>query len=312
MSQAIIKNLLLGFLTLWSVSILVFVSTEILPGDLASAVLGQDATEESLSALRNRLQLDRPPVERYLDWLASFIKGDLGSSLVSGRPVGALLADRLANTLLLAGYATTVTVPLAIGAGLWLSLKVGTAADRLINAAALFAMSLPEYLVAYLLISFFAVQLGWLPAISSFDVARGGAAHLILPVATLCIATMGQMMRMTRTVLIEVLQSPYIEMAVLKGVSPARVVLVHALPNAVGAIAAVTALNIAYLIVGVIVVEVVFAYPGIGQLMIDSVTNRDVPLVQACALVFACTYISLNTAADIVSLLANPRLRLSR
>jgi peptide/nickel transport system permease protein len=305
----------LGLLTLLAVSALLFFGTNLLPGDVASALLGQEATPEALHNIRVALGLDQPAWLRYLHWLGGAIHGDFGTSLTSTRSVGAQVLPRLGNTLLLASLAALVSVPLAVGLGLLSAMREGGILDRLISMLSLVTISVPEFFVGYVLTLVFAVQLGWLPSLA---VMHGGMtfadrlAAIALPVATLVIVVLAHMLRMTRSALLSVMSAPYIEMAFLKGLPRGTVVLRHALPNAAAPIIAVVALNLGYLVVGVVVVEAVFVYPGAGQLMVDAVSKRDLPVVQACGLVFAATYVGLNTMADMLAIIVNPRLRRPR
>ncbi|ETX28067.1 ABC transporter permease [Roseivivax isoporae] len=315
LQKLILSRLALGIATLFVVSALMFVGIELLPGDLAQQILGQSATPETLAAFRAELGLDQAPHTRYLDWLSGVVQGDLGQSLASGREVTDLLSTRLANTMFLAGYAAVIAVPIAVTLGLLAALWRNSLFDRSANVGALSAISMPEFFVAYLLILVFSIKLGWFPTLARIDTATslGQALHVtFLPALTLIMVVIAHMMRMTRAAIINVLAAPYIEMARLKGVPRWRVVLRHALPNALAPIINVIALNLAYLIVGVVVVEVVFSYPGLGQLLVDAVASRDFPVVQAVGLFFAGTYILLNVAADILSILSNPRLRHAR
>jgi peptide/nickel transport system permease protein len=307
----ILQRVALGVLTLLVVSGLVFISVEFLPGDVAEQILGQSATPETLSALRDQLGLDVPPVERYLTWLGGVVHGDFGRSVISQRPITELLTDRLGNTLFLAFLAALIAVPLAVGLGILAALKRNTWLDRWINVGTLTAISFPEYFVAYALILVFSVYLGWLPSISIIgnEIAIGQRVVLtLLPALTLTMIVTAHMMRMTRASIINLLSQPYVEMARLKGASQGRVVVVHTLPNAIAPIVNVVALNIAYMIAGVVIVEVVFVYPGLGQLMVDSVAKRDVTVVQAACLIFASAFILFNLLADVVSIVSNPRL----
>ncbi|ETX16026.1 ABC transporter permease [Roseivivax halodurans JCM 10272] len=315
LQKLILSRLALGILTLFVVSALMFVGIELLPGDLAQQILGQSATPDTLRAFRAELGLDQPPHTRYLDWLSGVVQGDFGQSLASGRKVSDLLGTRLANTMFLAAYAAVIAVPVAVTLGLLAALWRNSIFDRAANIGALSAISMPEFFVAYLLIMLFSIKFGWFPTLARLDTATGlGDALYVtfLPALTLIMVVIAHMMRMTRAAIINVLASPYIEMARLKGVPRWRVVLKHALPNALAPIINVIALNLAYLIVGVVVVEVVFSYPGLGQLLVDAVASRDFPVVQAVGLFFAGTYILLNVAADILSILSNPRLRHGR
>lgn len=310
--RLVLRRLALGLLTLLTVSILIFFAVELLPGDIAEAVLGRSATEETVAALRAELGLDRPAPLRYLDWLAGVVTGDLGVSLISGDPVSGAIGRRLANTLFLSIYAAAIAVPLSIALGVAVALFRDTVADRVANVVTLVSISSPEFFLGYVLILVLSVQAGAFPAIATLQDGMGLGERLertFLPALTLVLVVTAHMMRMTRAAIINLLASPYIEMARLKGMPPWRVIVRHALPNAWAPIINVVALNLAYLVTGVVLVEVVFVYPGIGQLLVDAVAKRDFPIVQACCLVFAATFILLNLAADVGAILANPRLR---
>ena len=312
MLNLLLRRLALGVMTLWVVSVIIFAGTEILPGDVATAILGQTATPENTAAIRAQLGLNEPPHERYISWLGGFLQGDLGMSLTSRRPVADQIGFRLENTLLLAAVAAMIAVPLAICLGLVAAIRQGTVFDRGISVSTLLAISVPEFFIGYILIFFVAVHLGWLPSMSNVNARMDlwdKLPLLILPALTLTLVSVAHMMRMTRAAVISVMNSPYIEMAELKGIRNWRIVVQHALPNVLSPIINIVILNLAYLVVGVVVVEVVFTYPGMGQYMVDSVSKRDVPVVQACGLIFATVYVGLNMTADILSILANPRLR---
>jgi peptide/nickel transport system permease protein len=312
MLRLIGHRVLLGLVTLLIVSILVFVGTELLPGDVAEAVLGQYATPESVLALREQLGLDRSPVLRYVDWLFGMLRLDFGMSLASQVPVSGLIAERLGRTLLLAGLAAALSVPLALAIGLFAATRPGGIFDRVSSVLALCVAALPEFFLGTLLVLIFAVKLRWLPAISyvtDFRSLGQLVSSLALPVMTLAAVIVSQMARMTRATIINVLSQPYVEMAVLKGVPPGRLVFRHALRNAIGPIANVIALNLAYLISGVVIVETIFAYPGLARLVVDAVASRDFPLIQACAFIFCAAYVALMLLADIAAILGNPRLR---
>lgn len=305
------QRLALGLFALLAVSLIVYLAVGLLPGDTAEAILGQSATAETVAALRAQLGLDQPPLLRFMHWIGNLLSGDLGTSLTNQRPVLELVSARLGNTLMLAGMAALISVPVALLLGMLAALYRNSWLDRLLNFSALSAVSFPEFFVAYLLILVFAVQLGWLPSLSDISSDSSPLELLqstILPVLTLSLVVIAQMMRMTRAALVNLLASPYIEMARLKGIRPARIIFYHALPNALAPIINVVALNLAYLVVGVVVVEVVFVYPGLGQLLVDAVATRDIPVVQACCLIFAMTYILLNTLADVLAIATNPRL----
>jgi peptide/nickel transport system permease protein len=309
------QRLLLGIATLFAASVLIFIGTEVLPGDLASAILQNSATPENLAALRHQLGLDQPAIFRFAQWLFHALRGDFGHSLANGRDVLTEIAPRFANTMFLAAYAAVVAVPTAVGLGLAAAIRQGGVFDRLVNIVTLMTISVPEYFLAYLLIKYVAVELGWFPSLANITPDTSFLDRLyysFLPMLTLVLVIVAHMMRMTRASVLAVMASPYIEMAILKGMTKTRIVLRHALPNALAPIISVVALNLAYLIVGVVVVEVVFVYPGLGQLMVDEVSKHDVPVVQACGLIFAATFILLNMTADILTIFSNPRLRRPR
>lgn len=317
--STVIQRLGLGLLTLFVVSFIIFASIELLPGDFGQAVLGQAATEETVAAFRKELGLDQPAYIRYFEWVGNVLQGDLGTSFsgraASGvdrsRPVWDLVAPRLENTLFLAGMTAIIAVPLALFLGITTALFRNTVYDRTVNAATLTTISFPEFFVAYILILFLASLNPVFPSLANIDATTEFWDRIYrsaLPALSLTLVIVAHMMRMTRAAIINLLASPYIQMARLTGASQREVILKHALPNAWAPIATVIAFNLAYLVVGVVVVEVVFVYPGIGQLMVDSVTSRDIPVVQACALIFAITYILLNLIADVVGIITNPRL----
>ncbi|MGI1663853.1 ABC transporter permease [Palleronia sp. KMU-117] len=304
------QRLLLGLLTLFVVSVVIFGATELLPGDLARELLGQSATPETLAALREQLGLNDPAPVRYWNWLTGALQGDFGVSLANKRPISELISARLGNTLFLALYAAALAVPVSLVLGILAALWRNSAFDRITNALALSAISFPEFFVAYILVLWLA-QSGLFPSMVRITDATsfGDLIYMaFLPALTLTLVVTAHMMRMTRAAIINLMASPYIEMARLKGLSPLRVVLRHALPNALAPIINVVALNLAYLITGVVVVEVVFVYPGLGQLMVDAVSNRDIAVVQAVALIFAAAYVLLNLIADVLSTITNPRL----
>ena len=303
------RRLLIGILTLLFVSVLVFAGTEILPGDVAHAVLGQAATPESLGLVRERLGLNEPLHVRYFSWLFNFVRGEFGASLAT---FGTELVNRGWNTMLLASSTALIAVPLSIFLGLAAAIRPGGLLDRVLTTISLTLISFPDFLVAVLLVTIFAIKLRWLPAIASirpsydfFDWVR----ILILPVAGLTFTILAHMLRMTRSAIIDVLSSPAIEMAILKGVPRRRLLIKHALPNAIGPIVNVIALNLAYLISGVVVIETMFNYNGLGRYMVEAVTNRDIPVVQACAMIFCSVYVIVNLISDVIAILSNPRVR---
>lgn len=307
----VVQRLALGLLTLFVVSLIIFLGVQLLPGDLAQAILGQSATPETVAAFRKELHLDLPAYQRYLDWLGGMVQGDFGKSLANKREISELLGTRLWNTLFLAAVAAVISVPLALTLGILAALYRNSFYDRAVNVLTLSSISFPEFFIAYILILWLAVDAGLFPSISNIGPGLPFIERIertLLPALTLTLVVVAHMMRMTRAAIINLLASPYIEMARLKGLKPGRVILKHALPNALAPIINVVVINLAYLIVGVVVVEVVFVYPGLGQLLVDSVSKRDIPVVQACSLVFAMTYILLNLLADVLSILSNPRL----
>lgn len=316
----VLKRLGLGVLTLFVVSAIISLAIELLPGDFAKAILGQAATPETVAAFQRQIGLDRTPIERYVEWIGGVVQGDFGQSFAGAgslgghqRMVADLIAPRLANTLFLAGVTALVAVPLSLVLGMLAALYRNGVFDRTVNLVTLTSISAPEFFAAYILILFLAspAYLQLFPSLSNVHADTPFWERLYriaLPSLTLVLVIVAHMMRMTRAAIINLLASPYIEMARLKGLTPRRVIYRHALPNAWAPIATVIALNLAYLIVGVVVVEVVFVYPGIGQLMVDAVSKRDLPVVQGCALIFAGTYILLNLFADIVAIVTNPRL----
>jgi peptide/nickel transport system permease protein len=306
----ILGRLALGVGLLFIVSLVIFWATELLPGDLASQLLGQSATPETVAALREQLGLNDPAPVRYWNWLTGALTGDFGVSLANQRPISELIGARLGNTVFLALYAAALAVPISLVLGILAALWRNTLFDRGANAGALTAISFPEFFVAYILVLWLA-QSGLFPSMVRINAATTFGERLymsFLPALTLTLVVTAHMMRMTRAAIINLMASPYIEMARLKGLSPLRIVLRHALPNALAPIINVIALNLAYLITGVVVVEVVFVYPGLGQLMVDAVSNRDIAVVQAVALIFAAAYITLNLIADVLATLSNPRL----
>ncbi|ADV09551.1 ABC transporter permease [Mesorhizobium sp. M7A.F.Ca.CA.001.09.2.1] len=316
MSSPILKlvaqRVALGILLLLAVSVLIFAGTQILPGDVAQAILGQSATPESLANLREQLGLNQPAYLRYFHWLGGVLTGDLGTAMSSGQDIATSIKGRLWNTLFLAFWAAIVAVPLAIILGLIAVRYRNGWVDKLISGLALASTSFPEFFIGYVLVYFFAVKWQIFPGISTvYDGMPFGERMqaIALPATALTLVVLAHMMRMTRAAILNVMQSAYVETAELKGLSAFNVIRKHAFPNAIAPIINVVMLNLAYLIVGVVVVEVIFVYPGMGQYLVDHVTKRDVPVVQAVGLIFAAVYISLNIIADIAAIVANPRLR---
>ncbi|MBZ9754591.1 ABC transporter permease [Mesorhizobium sp. ESP6-5] len=310
--KLIAQRIALGILLLLAISVLIFAGTQILPGDVAQAILGQSATPESLANLREQLGLNDPAYVRYFHWLGGVLTGDLGTAMSSGQDIATSIKSRLWNTLFLAFWAAIVAVPLAIILGLIAVRYRNGLVDKLISGLALASTSFPEFFIGYVLVYFFAVKWQIFPGISTVyeGMPFGERMQAIaLPATALTLVVLAHMMRMTRAAILNVMQSAYVETAELKGLSAFNVIRKHAFPNAIAPIINVVMLNLAYLIVGVVVVEVIFVYPGMGQYLVDHVTKRDVPVVQAVGLIFAAVYISLNIIADIAAIVANPRLR---
>jgi len=310
--KLIAQRLALGLLLLFAASVLIFVGTSILPGDVAQSILGQSATPEALANMRRELGLNEPAVTRYFMWLGGVLQGDLGTALTNGRDIAESLGGRLKNTLFLAFWAAAISVPLAIFLGLLAVRYKDRWPDKLISAVTLTTISIPEFMIGYVLIYWVAIKWGMFSSVAIINDSMSLGAKLnaiAIPVMVLTLVVLAHMMRMTRAAILNVMQSAYIETAELKGLGMLKIIRKHAFPNAIAPIVNVVMLNLAYLVVGVVVVEVVFAYPGMGQYLVDHVSKRDVPVVQACGLIFAAVYIGLNLIADIVSILANPRLR---
>jgi peptide/nickel transport system permease protein len=305
-------RVLISLLTLLIVSALIFWILEVLPGDVASRILGRDATPETLALLRAQLHLGDPALTRYLRWLGGMATGDFGTALTSSRPIVTILEPRIFNTVLLAGYAFLIYLPLALVPALIQAVRRDRPADHALSAVTLVLLSMPDFLIATLLLVTFVVAVPLLPAISLVDQSSTALEYfraMTLPAITLAVVMAVYAVRMLRDNLIEVLGSDYVRMAELKGLSRRKVLLRHALPNALVPTLNVTALNLAYLIGGVVVVEKVFSYPGFGSLLVDSLQLRDLPLIEATVLIAAAVYIAANLLADIGAILLNPRLR---
>lgn len=308
----IARRVALSVVTLLLVSAFVFFVLEILPGDVATRILGRDATPESLQVLREQLGLDQPALTRYLHWLGGLLTGDLGQSLVSSRSVSEVLAPRIFNTLALSVYAFLLYLPLTVIPAVIQALTRDKAADHALSVVTLVLLSMPDFLLATILLLAFVLWIPVLPAISLVDETSSFGEYIramTLPAATLAIVMAVYAVRMLRDNLIEVLDSDYVRMAELKGLSRSRVLLRHALPNALVPTLNVTALNLAYLIGGVVVVEKVFSYPGFGTLLVDSLQLRDLPVIEATVMIAALVYVTANLVADIAAILLNPRLR---
>ncbi|MCZ7497479.1 ABC transporter permease [Agrobacterium rhizogenes] len=308
----IARRLVVMLTTLLIVSFIVFSATSLLPGDTATILLGQAATPEAVAGLRTAMHLDDPALLRFVRWLLGLLQGELGTSYANNMAIADLIGPRFVNSMKLAGITTFIAVPLALTLGISSAMLRGTLYDRAVTVLTIGVISVPEFMIATLAVLLFAVYLKWLPALSLvsevhtlFDVLRVYA----MPVITLTFVVSAQMIRMSRAAVIETLDTPYVEMALLKGAPRMRIVLRHALPNALGPIVNAVALSLSYLVGGVIIVETIFNYPGIAKLMVDGVATRDLPLIQSCAMIFCVGYLLLITTADIIAIMSNPRLR---
>jgi peptide/nickel transport system permease protein len=310
--RLVVSRVLLSLLTLLLVSIIIFAMLEVLPGDVASRILGRDATPESLATLRAQLHLEDPAPQRYLDWLGGILRGDFGKALTSSRPVTEILAPRIYNTLVLSAAAFLLYLPLALIPALIQAMRRDGPLDHGLSVITLVLLSTPDFLLGTLLLIGFVIRVPLFPAMSLVDQSSGVAEYLraiALPAITLAIVMAVYAVRMLRDNLIEVLDSEYVRMAELKGLPRRRVLLRHALPNALVPTLNITALNLAYLIGGVVIVEKVFSYPGFGGLLVDALQLRDLPLIEATVLIAAAVYVGANLLADIGAILLNPRLR---
>jgi peptide/nickel transport system permease protein len=308
----IIRRLLLGVLVLILVSILVFIATQAL-GNPARAILGRDATPEALAALEKQLNLNDSVFSQYLSWIGGVLRGDFGTSLAAQVPVTDLLSDRLVNSLILVSLAALISIPISIAIGSYGALRREKLFDNVASNLMLVLAAIPEFVVAVGLVILFATTVfNWLPAISPVPPGTSPLDNpdiLVLPVLTLVIAVSPYVARIMRASMVEVLESDYIEMARLKGLSERVVLVRHALPNAIGPVFQVIAINLAYLAGGVVIVEYVFNYPGIGSALVDAVVNHDVPVVQTLTMLIAAVYVVLNLLADIATILVTPKLR---
>lgn len=314
MLRLVVARVFTAALTLLLVSAVIFAMIEVLPGDVASRILGRSATPESLAEVRAQLNLNAPAVERYLGWLAGVVQGDFGRALTSKRPIVDILAPRITNTLILSGIAFLLYLPLALVPALLQAVNRDRPIDHGFSTVTLVLLSTPDFLLGTLLLIAFVVLIPVLPATSLVEPTTsfvGWVRALILPSVTLAIVMAVYAVRMLRDNLIEVLEAEYIRMAELKGLSKRAVLLRHALPNALVPTLNVTALNLGYLIGGVVIVEKVFSYPGFGSLLVDSLQLRDIPLIEATVLIAAAVYVGANLLADVGAILLNPRLRKS-
>jgi len=310
--RLILIRLFLVVITFIIVSALVFVAVEWLPGDPATRVLGRGGTEERRQVLREQMHLDDPPMVRYIRWFTDFIRGDWGDSLIANRPVTDYVIPRSKNTIILAGFAMAVYIPLSLVLGIVTAVHRHRFFATVLSTLTLIGTSTPEFVVGILLLLVFAVELKWFPPLALVDQAQSPLEvlhFLTLPMLTLVAAVTAYAVRMMQSSLIPVMESEYVRTATLKGLSRRSVILRHALPNALGPALRVTTLNIAWLIGGVVLVEAVFSYPGLGRLLVNSVTMLDTPVIEAVTVILSAVFVLTNLGADIVSILLNPRLR---
>lgn len=311
----ILNRIALGAVTVFLVSVMIFTAVEVLPGDACTAILQRDAVGQRLENCRQELGLNKPAIARYVSWAGNAIKGDLGTSIHNGKPIAQLVFERFKNTMLLASLTLLLGIPLAIGLGILTALRRDRLSDVTISSLAIFAMTIPEFVSATLLIFIFSIWLGWVPGIVTASASAPLSAFfpgIILPVLVLTMVMTAHILRTVRSSVIDVMESDYVQMARLKGVPFNQIVLRHALPNALLPAINVIALTIAWLLGGVVVVEKVFNFPGLGHYMVDAISDRDLPVVQAIALIVATVYVGVNLAADLLGLLLNPRLRTMR
>jgi peptide/nickel transport system permease protein len=312
-TRLVLRRLALALLTLWLVSLLVFAATLALPGDAAQAILGREATPERLAALRDQLNLDEPVVTQYLKWLGGIVTGDLGNSAATQAPVGELLSSRVGNSLFLVVISAAVAVPLSIMIGVWTAMRRDRSVDHVVSTVSLILASLPEFVIGIALILLFATEVFQLfPAVSLLGPGQRAwddPEVVVLPAATLVLAVVPYISRIMRGSMVEVLESEYVTMATLKGLPRRTVIWRHAVPNAIVPAIQVTALQLAYLAGGVVLVEFVFSYPGIGAALVEAVGNRDMPVVQAVTMLAAGIYVGLNILADVATILVTPKLR---
>ena len=314
MIALVIRRLGIGLITVLAVSLIIFAGTKILPGDAAQIKLGQEATPENIAALRERLGLDKPYAVQYWNWLKGFATGDMGTSLANDDvPISKLIAERYRNTVTVATLTALVGVPISLALGILAAMFPGTLYDRILTLVSVSLVASPEFFTATLLVLIFVFAIGIGNAVVVGTAEGKGIlelyAHFALPITTLCFVIASQLIRMSRAAVLNVMSSAYIEMAILKGVPRRRIILRHALRNALGPIVNVVALNLAYLVTGVIVVEVYFGYSGLATLIVQGVQTRDYILIQGLGMLFCLTYVVLVLIADIAAFMSNPRLR---
>src|SRR4051795_10262613 len=313
MRKLIIRRLALGVLTLFLISLVVFAAVIALPGDAATAILGKEATPDRVAALREQLHLNDSVVSQYLQWISGVLTGSFGTSAATQQSVSALLSDRVANSLFLVFCASVVAIPLSIGIGVWTAMKRDKPVDHVASTTTLVLAALPEFVIGIGLILLFATGVfHWFPAVSLLppgEKAWEDPQVVVLPAATLVLAVTPYISRIMRGSMIEGLESEDVTMARLKGLSERTVIWRHAVPNAIVPAIQVTALQLAWMAGGVVVVEYVFSYPGIGAALVDAVAKRDMPVVQTVTMLAAGVYVVLNLLADLATILVTPRLR---
>ena len=313
MTKLVARRLALGVLTLWLISLVVFAAVVALPGDAATAILGRTASPDRVAALREQLHLNESVVSQYLHWVGGVLTGSFGTSAATQQPVSQLLSDRVGNSLFLVLIAAIVAIPLSIATGVWTAMRRDRAVDHITSTTTLVLAALPEFVIGILLVLLFATSVfHWFPAVSLLSPGEHAWADpnvVVLPAATLVLAVTPYISRIMRGSMIEVLESEYVTMARLKGLSERRVIWAHAVPNAIVPAIQVTALQLAWMAGGVVMVEFVFSYPGIGAALVDSVGKRDIPVVQTVTMLAAGVYVVLNLLADLATILVTPKLR---
>jgi peptide/nickel transport system permease protein len=313
MGKLIWRRLLLGILTLFLISLVVYGAVLALPGDAATAILGKEATPDRVAALRDQLNLDDSVVSQYLQWVSGVLTGSFGESAATQQSVSELLSERLPNTLFLVFVASVIAIPLSIALGVWMAMKRDKPVDHIGSTTTLVLAALPEFVIGIGLILLFSTSLfHWFPAVSLIPPGEKAWQHLdvvVLPAATLILAVTPYISRIMRGSMIEVLESEYVTMARLKGLSERTVIWRHAVPNAIVPAIQVSALQLAWMAGGVVVVEYVFSYPGIGTLLVEGVANRDMPVVQTVTMLAAAVYVVMNLVADLATIMVTPKLR---
>jgi peptide/nickel transport system permease protein len=313
MTRLVLRRLALGLLTLWLISLVVFAAVLALPGDAATAILGKEATPDRVAALRDQLNLDDSVVSQYLQWIGGVLTGSFGESAATQQAVSALLSDRVANSAFLVLVASVVAIPLSIGLGVWMAMRRDRAVDHVGSTVTLVLAALPEFVLGIGLVLLFATSVfHWFPAVSILPPGEKAWQQpdvVVLPAATLVLAVTPYISRIMRGSTIEVLESEYVTMARLKGLPERTVIWRHAVPNAIVPAIQVSALQLAWMAGGVVVVEYVFSYPGIGAALVDAVGNRDMPVVQTVTMLAAAVYVLMNLVADLATILVTPKLR---